>query len=332
VGTEWGFFGNRLNLDVTLYKSNTTNQLLRVPTPPATGFASQYINAGDIQNAGVEVVLNATPLKRALTWNIELNFAKNKNKVLEILPLIDQVQLDANFNDYVIPVAKVGGAFGDLYAFGWKRNAAGEYIVADDGRPQRTDEIIKIGNYNPDYTLGLNNSFTYKNFVFNFLIDGRFGGEMISASDAVMAADGTPAYTSSHREPGSWVLPGVHEDGSKNTTPIDAETFWTTVSGTNAWSEEFIYDATNVRLRELAIGYRFTKLPVSFIKDAKLSLIARNVFFFYRGYAKVDLPGIAKRKAFFDSEVNLFNSNLQGFEYGTLPPTRSIGLNLKLSF
>jgi TonB-linked SusC/RagA family outer membrane protein len=331
AGTEWGFFENRLNFDVTWYKSNTTNQLLRVPTPPGTGFQSQYINAGDIQNSGVEVVLNVTPLKRALTWNMGVNFARNKNKVLEVLPKIDQVQLDQNFTDFVISVAKVGGAFGDLYAYGWKRNAAGEYIVDDNGRPQRTDGIINIGNYNPDFTLGVNNSFTYKNFVFNFLVDGRFGGEMISATDAFMAFDGTAPYTSSHREPASWLLPAVHEDGSKNTTPIDAETFWTAVGGRNPWSEEFIYDATNVRLREVAIGYRFTRLPVSFIKDAKLSLVARNVFFLYRGYAKLDLPGVAKRKANFDSEINLYNSNLQGLEYGTLPPTRSIGLNLKLS-
>jgi hypothetical protein len=260
-----------------------------------------------------------------------LNYAKNKSKVRDILPGIDQVQLDVNFNDYIIPVAKVGGSFGDLYAFGWKRNAAGEFIVADDGRPQRTDEVIRVGNYNPDFTLGITNTFTYKSFDFSFLVDGRFGGEMISASDAIMAADGTPEYTASYREPGSWLLPGVLEDGTKNATPIDAETFWTTVSGAQPWSEEFVYDATNVRLRELSLGYRFTKLPVSFIKDAKLSLIGRNLFFFYRGFAKVDIPGVDKRKAFFDSEVNLFNSNLQGFEYGTLPPTRSIGLNLKLS-
>ena len=331
AGTEWRFFGNRLYFDLTFYKSNTTNQLLKVPTPPATGFASQYINAGNIENSGVEVVLNATPIKKDLIWDVGVNFASNKSKVLEILPGIDQVQLDQNFTDYVISVAKVGGAFGDLYAFGWKRNAAGDFIVAADGRPQRTDEIIKIGNYNPDFTLGLNNSFTYKNFVFNLLVDGRFGGEMISASDAIMAADGTPAYTSPYREPGSWLLPAVLEDGSKNTTPIDAETFWTSVSGTNAWSEEFAYDATNVRLREFSIGYRFTKFRGSFIKEAKLSLVAKNVVYFYRGYAKVDLPGIEKRKAPFDSEINLFNSNLQGLEYGTLPPTRSIGLNLKLS-
>ncbi|MEO6289722.1 MAG: SusC/RagA family TonB-linked outer membrane protein [Ginsengibacter sp.] len=331
-GTEWRFFGDRLNIDLTLYKSNTTNQLLRVPTPPATGFASQYINAGDIQNTGVEVVLNIAPLKRALTWNMSVNFAKNESKVISVLPGIDQVDLDVNFPDFMVPVVKVGGAFGDIYAYGWKRNTSGEYIVTDNGRPQRTDDRIKIGNYNPDFTLGINNSFTYKNFVFNFLVDGRFGGEMVSASDAVMAADGTPLYTSSHREADSWILPAVLENGSKNTIPINAETFWTTVSGgRNAWSEEFIYDATNVRLRELAIGYKFNKLRFLFIKDAKLSLVARNLFFFYRGYAKIDLPGIAKRKANFDSEINLYNSNLQGLEYGTLPPTRSIGLNLKLS-
>jgi TonB-linked SusC/RagA family outer membrane protein len=331
AGTEWRFFENRLNLDVTWYKSNTTNQLLRVPTPPGTGFQSQYINAGDIQNSVIEVVLNVTPLNRALTWDVGVNFARNKNKVLEVLPTQDQVQLDQSFTDFVISVAKVGGAFGDLYAYGWKRNAAGEFIVDANGRPQRTDGIIKIGNYNPDFTLGVDNSFTYKNFVFNFLVDSRFGGEMISATDAFMAFDGTAPYTTSHREPGSWLLPAVYEEGSANNTPINAETFWTTVGGRNPWSEEFIYDATNVRLKELAIGYRFTKLPVSFIKDAKLSLVARNVFFFYRGYAKVDLPGVPKRKANFDSEVNLYNSNLQGLEYGTLPPTRSIGLNLKLS-
>ncbi|MBL7696818.1 MAG: SusC/RagA family TonB-linked outer membrane protein [Chitinophagaceae bacterium] len=333
MGTEWRFLKNRLNVDVTVYKSNTTNQLLRVPTPPATGFQSQYINAGDIQNSGVELMLNATPVMQpqGLTWDVGVNFAKNKSKVLEILPGIDQVQLDANFNDFLIPVAKVGGAFGDLYAFGWKRNASGDFLVAADGRPQRTDEVIKVGNYNPDFTLGITNSFTYQNFDFSFLVDGRFGGEMISASDAIMAADGTPQYTASHREAGSWLLPAVQEDGSKNATPIDAETFWTTVSGAQPWSEEFVYDATNVRLRELSLGYRFRKLPVSFIKDVKISIVGRNLFFFYRGFAKVDLPGVDKRKAFFDSEVNLFNSNLQGFEYGTLPPTRSIGLNLKLS-
>src|SRR5258705_3112382 len=96
AGTEWRFFKNRLNVDITVYKSNTTNQLLKVPTPPATGFQAQYINAGDIQNSGVELMLNATPLIRpeGLTWDVSVNFAKNKSKVREILPGIDQVQLD----------------------------------------------------------------------------------------------------------------------------------------------------------------------------------------------------------------------------------------------
>ncbi|MEP7109530.1 MAG: SusC/RagA family TonB-linked outer membrane protein [Ferruginibacter sp.] len=334
AGTEWRFLENRLSVDFTWYKSNTTNQLLRIPTPPATGFASQYINAGNIQNTGVEVVLNITPLKqpKGLTWDIGVNYARNTNKVISILPGSERVEIDGGYADFMIPVVKVDGAYGDIYAFGWKKNASGEYVIDANGRPVRTEERIKVGNYNPKFTLGVDNSFSYKKFVLNFLVDGRFGGEMVSASDAVMAADGTPAYTTSHREPDSWILPGVHDDGSKNTTPINAEAFWTTVSGgRNAWSEEFIYDATNVRLREFAIGYKFTRSPFAFIKEGKISLVARNVFFFYRGYAKVDLPGIAKRKANFDSEVNLYNSNMQGLEYGTLPPTRSIGINLKLS-
>lgn len=332
VGTEWWFFEKRLTFDVTVYRSNTTNQLIQVPTPPATGFSYQYINAGDIQNSGVEIVLNVTPLKRALTWNIGLNFAKNTNKVLEVTPGVNEVLLDVNFTDIVKSVVKVGGAYGDLYGYGWKRNASGERVVDVNGRPQRTENLIKIGNYNPDYTLGLNNSFSYKDFVFNVLIDGRFGGEMVSVSDAITAADGTPDYTSSHRAQASWILPAVLEEGSANITPINAEMFWTTVGGRYGWAEEFVYDATNLRLRELALGYRFNRIAGKFIKQAKLSLVARNVFFFYRGYAKADLPGIDRRKANFDSEINLFNSNLQGLEYGTLPPTRSIGLNLKLSF
>lgn len=331
VGTEWRFFENRLSLDVTWYKSNTTNQLLQVPTPPATGFASQYINAGDIQNSGVEVMLNITPIKSELTWDVGVNFARNKNKVLKILPGVDEVQLSEYNTDVLRSVAEVGGSFGDLYAYGWKQHASGQYIVDANGSPQRTDELIKIGNYNPNFTLGLNNSFTYKKFVFNFLIDGRFGGEMVSASDAIMAADGTPAYTSSHRDSDSWVLSAVQEDGSKNAKAINAETFWTVIGGRVPWSQAFTYDATNVRLRELSIGYRFNMRPGTFIKDAKLSVVARNVFFFYRGYAKMDLPGIDKRKAYFDSEIQLAENNQQGLEYGALPPTRSIGLNLKLS-
>lgn len=333
-GTEWRFLNNRLGIDITYYKSNTINQLVTIPTPPATGFASQYINVGDIRNSGIEVMLNATPVRsQHLMWDVNFNFAKNNNKVLELTPELKEVSLGIPVVDFSVPVVRVDGSYGDLYAYGWKRNDAGEFIVDETGRPVRTEELIKVGNFNPDFTMGLTNTFNYRNFVLNFLIDGRFGGEMTSATDATLGADGTAAYTTSFREEGSWVLPAVTEDGGKNNVPINAETFWNTVSGgRNAWGELFTYDATNVRLRELSLGYKFQRMPVSFLQSAKLSIVARNVFFFYRGSSIMDVPGVGKRKANFDSEVSLFVSNNQGLEYGTLPPTRSIGLNLKLSF
>lgn len=335
IGLEARFLDDRLSLDLTLYRSNTVNQLIQIPTPAATGFSTQYINVGDIQNSGVEIVLGATPVRNAngLTWETNVNFAKNKNKVINLIDNVKQVFLGNDIVDFMVPEVKEGGAYGDVYAYGWMTNAAGEFVVDADGKPLRTEELKKIGNYNPDYTAGWSNSFSFKNFTASLLIDGRFGGVMTSASDAVMAADGTPDYTTAYRDAGSWVLPAVHEDGSKNTTPINAETFWTTVSGGRlAWGEVFTYSATNVRLREFSLGYRFSKLPVSFLTSAKLSLVARNLFFFYRGNAILDIPGVEKRKANFDSEVNLFNGNFQGLEYGTLPPTRSVGVNLKLSF
>lgn len=336
LGTELKFFNNRLGLDFTLYKSNTINQLVTVPTPQATGFSTEYLNVGDIENKGIEITLNVKPMQKpnGLTWDIDVNYAVNKNKVLYLTDRVSEVLLGNSIVDFMVSKVKVGGSFGDMYAYGLQQNAAGDFIVDTSGRPLRTEELVKVGNFNPKFTLGLNNSFEYKNFSFSFLIYGRFGGEMTSASDAVMGFDGTPDYTNAFRDANSWVLPGVRVDNSKNTTAINAETFWTTVSGgRNAWGQAFTYDATNVRIREAILGYNFRIANGSVIKGAKISLVARNLLFLYRGEAILKMPGVPKRRANFDSEVNLSTSSeSQGFEYGTLPPTRSIGLNLKLSF
>ena len=174
--------------------------------------------------------------------------------------------------------------------------------------------------------MGLTNSFTYKNFVVNVLIDGKVGGVMASGTDANVAFDGTAPYTTLYRPQGSWTLPGASQ-------AINAETFWTTVSGGRySWGEFFTYDATNFRVREFSLGYKFTKMPVAFVKGIKLSLVARNLFFLYRGKSTLNIPGIGKRPMNFDPDINLGNGNYQGVEYGTMPSTRSIGVNLKLSF
>lgn len=327
IGTEWRFLKGRLSLDVTLYKTNSKNQLLQLGLAPASGYSSQYINAGNIENKGIELQVSATPVSKAgFKWDIGLNYALNTNKVIELSPDITKAFLSGGYGRTAGPIVKVDGSYGDLYAIRWARNADGSFQTGTDGKPVPSATQEFIGNYNPKYTTGMTNTFTYNNFVVSVLVDGKVGGVMTSGTDANLAFDGTAPYTTQFRQAGSWTLPG-------STKAVNAEAFWTTVSGGRySWGEFFTYDATNFRVREVSIGYKFTKMPAAFIKGIKLSLIARNLLFLYRGKSILDIPGIGKRTMNFDPDINLGNGNYQGVEYGTMPSTRSIGLNLKLSF
>lgn len=331
IGADIRLFSGRLGLDFTYYNSNTVNQLLTLPQASATGFLNQFINAGKINNKGVEFTLSATPVKsKDLTWDATLNFARNINTIVELHPKIKTATLGGNTRTTTAVVSE-GGSYGDLQAFGWKTDDQGRYIVNANGVPV-VSEFKTIGNFNPKFTIGLNNSFSYKNFVLSFLIDGRVGGIMTSGTDGNLAYDGTAEYTTAHRD-GGWVLDAVTETGETNTKAITAETFWQTVSqGRYTWGEFFTYSTTNFRLREATLGYNIPMPANTFIKNLRLSLTARNLFFLYRGYAIMDIPGIAKRKLPFDPDVNLGAGNYQGSEYGSLPSTRTIGVNVKLGF
>ena len=333
AGTEWRFFHDRLGLDFTYYKTNSKNQLLNVQTPSSSGYTSKYINAGNIQNQGVELMLNVTPVKTtSFAWDVSVNFALNKNKVIEAYGEVPFFLGSSSTFRTVTPQVMTGGSYGDLYGFKWQRQN-GQFLIDANGLPVSTTTTEKVGNFNPDYTLGLTNSFSYKGWVLSFLVDGKFGGVINSGTAGQFAYAGTSAITTKYRNAGSLVLQGITAGGSANTTAIDAETFWQTVApgGDYNWAEFFTYNATNVRLRELSLGYDFKGLPAAF-KAARLSLVARNLFFIYRGSSILDIPGIGKRKMDFDPESSLGNSNYQGVEYYNLPTTRSIGLNLKLSF
>ncbi len=154
----------------------------------------------------------------------------------------------------------------------------------------------------------------------------------MSGTEANAAFYGNADYTTAFRGSGSWTVDGVQADGTPNGTPINAETFWTTVSGGRySWGEFFAYDATNFRLREVTLGYDFGK--VGFFNGLRLSVVGRNLFFLYRGKALLDIPGVPERKMNFDPDVSLGGANnFQGVEYGNIPSSRSVGLNLKLSF
>jgi len=332
LGTEWRFFNNRLGFDFTYYKTNSKNQLLRLGLAPASGFENQYINAGNIENSGFEATVTGKPVKsKKFSWDMTVNIASNKNKIIELSPDITTAFIGGAYGRTSNVAVKVGGSYGDLYAYGWE-TLNGKYVVDNTGKPVRTPETKFVGNFNPKFTLGFGNTFSFGNWVASALVDGRFGGVVTSGTDANFAFDGTAAYTEANRD-GNWVLDAVQSNGSKNAAAINAETFWTTVSGGRySWGEFFTYKATNVRLRELTIGYVFDKFPIKFVKEAKLSLVGRNLFFFYRGSSIMDIPGIGKRKMNFDPELSLGASNFQGVEYGNMPSTRSIGINLKLSF
>jgi len=334
-GFDGRFFDNRIGLDVTFYKTNSINQLLSLPLATASGFSNQYINAGDIENSGVELTLTGSPIKKNdLTWDVMLNYARNVNAIVALHPDIKQTFISSGFVRTAGVLVKEGGAYGDLYADGWARTPSGQLIMDGAGKPLVSSTQEYLGNFNPKFTLGLNNAFSFGKIRLNVLVDARIGGVMTSGSDASLAFDGSSAITTAYRE-GGWVLPGVTLSNNEyipNTSPINAETFWTTVSkGRYSWGQVFTYDATNVRIREAAVGYDIT-INSQYVKKATLSIVARNLFFLAKGNAIIDIPGIPTRKMWFDPDVNLGAGNYQGVEFGTLPSSRSIGLNLSLSF
>jgi TonB-linked SusC/RagA family outer membrane protein len=327
------FVENRFGFTLTFYKSNSTNQLLRVTLPVATGFSDQYINAGNIQNKGIELVLNATPVSSpGLKWDVQFNLGMNRNKIVELHDVVKVSYLGGGFGRSATPIVKEGGSYGDLLAFRWMTNENGERVVTATGVPVSSLEQEPIGSFNPKATLGLTNTLNVGKFSMRLLIDGRAGGVIVSGSEMNLAFSGIPEITTEHRE-GGWDLGGVGTDGSPVDATITAQQFWQTASGKRyGLGEFFAYDATNYRVRELSIGYDLP-VPSNFaIRSARLSLVARNLLFLYRGSSIMDIPGIGKRKMDFDPDMALGNSNYQGVQYFTLPSTRSIGANLILNF
>ena len=332
-GLEARFLNNRIGFTATYYKSNSFNQLLQVALPVASGFSSKYINAGNIQNKGFEFVINGAPIQnKNFKWDVTLNIATNRSKVIALSDEVKIFYLGGGFGRSATPVVEEGKAYGDLLAFKWATDAKGNHIVGANGKPVLTQEQSYIGNFNPKATLGFTNTFEYRGFSLRVLIDGRFGGTIVSGTEMNLAFSGIPAVTEAYRE-GGWSLGGVDANGAPVSTTITAQDFWQIASGKRYGAGEFFaYNATNLRVRELSIGFSIPVKNTKVIKAAKLSLVGRNLFWLYRGKSLLDIPGIGTRKMWFDPDMSLGNGNYQGVEYGTLPATRSLGVNLQLTF
>ncbi len=316
LGTEWRLFANKLSLDLTYYKTNTENQLFTLPAPAGSGYSSYYVNAGDIENKGFEAVIGITPLaENDLYWKSTFNFSTNKNTVKELHPDLQEFRFgDQTSNSYWMKLVE-GGSFGDIYGVAFARDASGKIIYDADDLPTRQDEFVKIANASPDFSLGWNNSIVIKNIHIQFLIDGNFGGDALSLTQADLDQYGVSKTSAEARDKGYVNLEGQQVE--------DVRGFYNRVGGRNGISEYYVYDATNVRLRELIVGYSLNEEIFganSFVKNATISLIGRNLFFIYK-----DAP--------YDPEAQLsVGNNLQGVDVFGMPGTRSYGLNVKLTF
>ncbi|MCW3117624.1 MAG: SusC/RagA family TonB-linked outer membrane protein [Chitinophagaceae bacterium] len=336
AGVQARFLNNKLGFTLNLYKSNSTNQLLTLTVPVGIGYSTRYINAGDIQNKGVELQVSATPVSRKnFSWNIDFNLGMNRNKVLKISNDISVVRYGhGDWGGY--PQAAVGGSFGDMTGAQWYKNDKGQFVVSAEGKPITTADMgltpQVIGNPNPKATMGLTNSVTYKRFSARILVDGRVGGEVISGTEMNLSFSGITDATLKYRE-GGWNLGAVDANGQPVTNTITAQEFWQSVSSKRFGTGEFfVYDATNFRIREFSVAYDIPLNNNKYVKAVRLSAVGRNLLWLYRGSSKLNIPGLEKRKMWFDPDMTLGNGNFQGVEYGALPSTRSIGLNLQVTF
>lgn len=320
-GTEWHFFDNRLTADVTYYKTNTKNQTLQIRAPQGSFYDNFFINAGNIQNQGVEAIVRYDVLRDTkLKWNTGLNFSTNKNKIIELAPNAPEFTLSGASGSNYVSKFKVGGSFGDIYGTVLQRDEQGRVMIDANGNPiKQGGDFVYLGNSNTKWQLGWNNNLQYKDFTLSFLIDGKFGGKVMSITQSMLDQYGVSKVTGEARDAGGVAVNGVDPNGNP-VSLVDAQKWYSTVGGREAASGEYIYSATTVRLRELALGYNIPVKGTSFVKGLKLSLTGRNLVYF-------------SKKAPFDPELTMSTANgLAGVDIFMPPATRNYGLSLNATF
>ena len=322
-GTEWRFFQHRLGVNLTYYRTNTYNQFFKLPALAGDKYAYRYVNAGNIQNRGWELTLNGTPVFTPdFNWKTSVNFSTNKNKIVKLHEdLKEMIYGPTSFSSsYAMKLIK-GGSIGDIYGKAFVRDDAGNIVYETEGDNKGLPLVegdgntVKVGNANPVFMMGWDHTFSYKGFTLYFLLDWRYGGEVLSQTQAEMDLYGVSEITADARDRGYVMLDGQRIDNVKG--------FYKIVGGRAGVTEYYMYDATNLRLREVSLSYNFSKKWIQktkVLKDVQLSFVARNLCFLYK-------------KAPFDPDLVLSTGNdNQGIEVFGMPTTRSLGFTLKCEF
>ena len=348
LGLEMKFFHNRLSLDVTYYNQTSRDQIINLASSSTSGYQYRLINAGEIQNKGIEVALNGRALQiKDFAWDFGVNFSKNSNKVKSLTEGMDYFEIERAIWCNVSVDAEVGKNFGSIIGPDFKRNANGDILInPETGLPQYDETTRTLGNASWDWTGGFYHTLTYKNFRLSAAFDVKVGADIFSMSmrsafqtgKAPETLEGREAwYTSEEKRMAEgmtieqwraagkcdgFYAPGVIDNGDgtyrKNDIAIDPQTYWESVSR-NAPSM-FIYDNSYVKCREITFGYTFPEKTLGkFVKGLNVSFVARNPFIIWKNIPNID-P---------DSG---YNTSGMGLEYGSLPSRRSYGLNVNMKF
>jgi TonB-linked SusC/RagA family outer membrane protein len=329
-GIDLRLFDSRLNFDIDIYDYSTTDQIVSAPISQASGVNFRRFNAGKINSRGLEVILTAKPIvSDNFKWVSTFNFATSRSKVVSLAEGIETLIIATGPSGGTLE-ARPGGRMGDIYGRGFQRDTDGNIVLENIGglmRPKISDDIKRLGNYNPDWTLGLTNNFKYKNFNLNIFLDYRNGGDFYTLTGSQLYRSGSITETLPNRT-GTFVPDGVVANGSGGFTQNTQ-----TTTGYDWYREYFrsdnveanTYDATFLKLREISLGVDLkTYFENSFFEKISLSVFGRNLAV----WTKEDFA------RHFDPEVLSFTGSgfLPGFEIGQLPGAATYGFNLNVSF
>ncbi|MEJ8763582.1 TonB-dependent receptor [Phocaeicola sp. HCN-40430] len=323
IGTNMKFFNGKLGFDFTYYKSNTYNQTFEAKASPSSGYSTFFIQAGDIENWGIESMLSYEDNFGGVNWSSQLTFSMNRNRINELVrnypdpttgELISIPSLEvAKFGTYRM-ILEEGGSMGDLYVTNRLREDGNGFIYVDpdSNQLQTVEELQKVGNANPDFNLGFRNSFSWKGVSLGFLISARIGGEVMSATQAILDRFGVSEASAIARDNG-----GVPVNFGK----MDAQYFYEYIgNGDTGMLSNYVYSATNVRLQELTIGYNLPKKWFNEKVDMTVSFVGRNLWMIYN-------------KAPFDPEAIAFTGTYyQGLDYFMQPSMRNVGFSVRMNF
>ena len=332
-GADLAFFNNRLTVDATLYNRNTRNVILYVPVSGTSGVTSALQNAGKLSTKGLELLVSGTPIKTAnFSWDLGVNYTQFKSMVDELAPGVTNIFLGGFTTPNVRLVA--GDEYGQIYGSAYQRNAAGKLLInPSTGLPLATAGIQKIGNPNPKFTMGITNTFAYKNLSLFVLLDIREGGQQYSRNIADVQRNGVaietaefPRFNADGSAKTPYLYEGVYASGANagqpNTIKVNAQNYFGN-SGKYVAAEGYIYDTSWFRVREMALNYKLSSksLANSPFKQVELGVFGRNLFLNAPNYPH------------FDPEQNALGiSNAQGLEFNSLPNSRTFGLNVNLVF